>query len=190
MAAKLDTNQFRLMLALGAFCLLAGAAMLWFSLGGMDLISPQREWTRTEGQMFEVGIRRVSDSAYAMVARYEYKIEGGIYHGSRIAGSHASRSAEKIRDLIVPYAPEAEEFSFQDLSELNPQRTWSVAYRPVVLRFDPFDMSRSELILEQSRVAVIVDWIVRIFGAMFVFTALTLFACAVPVSRRAAAPFN
>ena len=88
------------------------------------------------------------------------------------------------------YAPEAEEFSFQDLSELNPQRTWSVAYRPVVLRFDPFDMSRSELILEQSRGAVIVDWIVRIFGAMFVFTALTLFACAVPVSRRAAAPFN
>ena len=58
MATKLDTNQFRLMLALGAFCLLAGAAMLWSSLGGTDLISPQREWTRTEGQMFEVGIRR------------------------------------------------------------------------------------------------------------------------------------
>jgi hypothetical protein len=94
-----------------------------------------------------------------------------------------------VRALIVPLAPEAAEFSLQDLSELNPQRSWSVAYRPVTVHYNPQDPAHAELVLERTAAgASILDWVLRIFAAMFLFTAAALFIGSVPVSRRAAVP--
>jgi hypothetical protein len=189
---KLDFRQFRLMLALGVFCMLVGGAMLWFTDAPADWKNPQPGWTHIEGHLLETGIRLAGGTGakYEMIARYEYKLDERIYHGSKIAGSHANNSPEDVRALIVPLAPEAAEFGLQDLSDLNPQRTWSVAYRPVTVRYDPQDPARAELVLEHSlKKGSAVDWIVRIVAAMFLLTAAALFIGAFPVSRRAAAPF-
>src|SRR4051812_24455804 len=130
---KLDFKQFRLMLALGIFCTLVAGAMLWFTDAPAAWKNPQPGWTSMAGSLLETGIRLNSGTGdkYEMIARYEYRLEGRVYHASKIAGSHSSNSADDVRALIVPLAPEATEFSLQDLSDLNPQRTWSVAYRPV-----------------------------------------------------------
>jgi hypothetical protein len=181
-----DSRQFKLTLALAGFCALVAAALLWINHAAPRWGVEQRGWTNMVGQLFEVGIRRTADSRapYEMVARYEYKIADRVYHASRIAGAHSSKSPADIQTLIVHYAAEAAEFSLQDLSELNPQRTWSVAYRPITVSYDPADPARAEMVLDQPLPAnVFVTWIVRIIAGMFLFTAAALLAGAGPISR-------
>lgn len=187
-AGRIEGRLFRLMMALGAVCAGIGAGILWMQHAAPGWRDAHHDWIITEARLFEVGIRRSADSSkpFEMVARYEYKLDDRIFHASRIAGEHASAKPADIQALVVPYAAEAADFSLQDLSELNPQRTWSVAYRPVKVRYDPADVSRAELVLERrSRGNAFATWSVRVVAGMFLFTAAALFVGAAPVSRRA-----
>src|SRR5258706_941007 len=82
-----------------------------------------------------------------MTARYILTVGGRDYEGSEIAGGYSSTSPAGVKSLIVPFAAEAAEYSLQDLGTLNPQRTWSVAYRTVPARYDPRDPAHSEIVL-------------------------------------------
>lgn len=148
------------MIAVGAICAATGAGLLWLDRAARQADAERESWVSGEAQLYEAGIRWAHGEAgthYELTARYELKIDGRSYRGSRIAAGHSSKSAVAVKALLVPLAPEAADFSLQDLGPLNPERSWSVAYRPVPVRYDPRDPARSELMLERPRGA----WIAR-----------------------------
>ncbi len=144
--------------------------MIWLTHVAALGNDERKDWPRAEARLYEVGIRWDAEDAsavYRMTARYVLTVAGRDYDGGEIAGGYSSKSAADVRALIVPFAAEASEFSLQDLGPLNPARTWSVAYRPVAVRFDPQDPARSQMVLDRPIVNVTaIDWLTRGIAAV------------------------
>ena len=181
---KTDRKLFWSITLLGLVCVGIGAGMMWQDRESGRLSEDRGGWVNGEARVYEVGIRWVSAETgahYEMTARYVLTVGGRDYEGSGIAGGYSSKSPAVVQSLIVSFATEAAEYSLQDLGILNPQRTWSVAYRPVPARYDPRDPAHSQIVLANplfnDRVAGWLAWILLLGG-----TALCAFAW--PVARR------
>src|SRR3954469_6757726 len=147
MHAQINLKRFSLFIALGLICIGAGMAMAWFAHAAALKNDQHSDWTSAEARLYEVGIRWNAEDAgalYQMTVRYVLTVAGRDYDGGEIAGGYSSRSPTQVKALIVPFAAEAAEFSLQDIGPLNPQRSWSVAYRAVAVRYDAHDPSRSQ----------------------------------------------
>ena len=147
---KADLKLFWSITLLGFLCIGIGAGTMWLDRASGRLSEERGSWVNGEARVYEVGIRRAtgeSGARYEMTARYVLTVGGRDYEGSGIAGGYSSKSPAAVKALIVPFAAEAAEYSLQDLSTLNPQRTWSVAYRTVPARYDPRDPAHSEIVL-------------------------------------------
>ncbi|MEO7725688.1 MAG: hypothetical protein ABIS45_00360 [Burkholderiales bacterium] len=143
---------FWLMVLPGLACVCMGGVVVWLDYASARSIDQRSGWLRGEGQLYEVGIRWMNarnNANYAMTARCIFRLAGHEYEGSDIAGGYSSKSPAEVRSLIAPYAREAAEYSLEDLGALNPQRTWSVAYQPVAVRYDPGDPANSQMVLDK-----------------------------------------
>jgi hypothetical protein len=147
---KTDLKLFWLMIALGLLCAGVGVCVIWFDHAAARSGENRSGWVNGEARLYEVGIRwsaAKTGAHYEMTARYVLNVGGRDYEGHEIARGYSSKSAAEVRSLIVPFAADAAEYSLQDLGMLNPQRTWSVAYRAVPARYDPRDPARSHIVL-------------------------------------------
>jgi hypothetical protein len=178
---KTNLKLFGSIILLGLVCVCIGAGIMWFDRAGGRSAEDRAGWVDGEARVYEVGIRRAAaetGARYEMTVRYVLTVGGRDYEGSVISGGYSSKSPAAVRSLIVPFAAEAAEYSLQDLGTLNPQRTWSVAYRKVLARFDPRDPAHSEIVLANplmnDRAGA---WILLLAGI-----ALCVFAW--PVARR------
>jgi hypothetical protein len=178
---KTDLKLFWSLILLGLVCVVIGAGMMWLDRASGRSGEDRGGWVNGEARVYEVGIRRATGETgarYEMTARFVLTVGGRDYEGSEIARGYSSKSPAEVKSLIVPFAAEAAEYSLQDLGTLNPQRTWSVAYRTVSARYDPRNPAHSEIVLANplmnDRVGA---WILLLAG-----TALCVFAW--PVARR------
>ena len=180
-------KNFWLRAALGLLCIAMGAAMLWITHVTALSNDERKDWLSGEARLYEVGIRWNAEDAgavYRMTARYVLTVAGRDYDGGEIAGGYASKAPAEVRSLIVPFAAEASEFSLQDLGPLNPERSWSIAYRPVAVRYDAADPSRSQMVLDRPIVHWgIADWLRNGIAALLLLAGSVLCALAL-VSKR------
>lgn len=182
------------MIAGGLLCAVIGAAFLWFDLAEGRRADENSDWAKGEASLYEAGIswsNAKSGPRYAMTARYLLRVDGRDYEGSTIARGYSSSSAAEVRSLIASFAPEAAEYSLEDLGPLNPQRNWSVAYRAVPARYDPRDPARSQIMLAKPLAADSAgSWFLRVMAALFALAGVGLLMLARPVAggRRSAAP--
>jgi hypothetical protein len=177
---KTDLKLFWSLALLGLVCVGIGAGEMWFDRASGRLSEDRDAWVDGEARVYEVGIRRATGepgTRYEMTARYVLTIGGRDYEGSGIAGGYSSKSPAAVKALIMPFAAEAAEYSLQDLSTLNPQRTWSVAYRMVPARYDPRDPAHSEIVLAN---ALMND---SVFAWFLLLTGFALCVFAWPVAR-------
>lgn len=178
--------------------------LLWFALalacagmsgmlGWLDYVSAHRSaesdgWAQGEGQLYEVGIgwsHSGINSNYDMTARYTFRVDGRDYAGHVIAAGYSSKSPAEVRSLIATYAREAAEYSLEDLGTLNPQRTWSVAYRAVPVRYDPRDPAHSQMVLDKPiAAATIGGWLVRGLAVVFSLAAAISLVAAWRMARK------
>jgi hypothetical protein len=162
-----------------------GAATLWMNDPRAPSTAQRSGWVDAEARLYEVGIRwrpGKSGADYQMIVRYLVTVNGRDYEGSRIAAGDSSSSPAEVKALIVPFAPEASEFTLQDLGPLNPRRTWSVAYLPVRARYDARDAARSELLLGRPGVTrTVAYW--TICGIAWLFLLLGAALAAWPIWR-------
>ena len=175
------------MIAGGLLCAVIGAAFLWFDLAQGRRPEVSSDWVKGEASLYEAGIRwsnAESGARYAMTARYRLRVAGRDYEGSDIARGYSSSSAAEVRSLIASFAPEAAEYSLEDLGPLNPQRNWSVAYRAVPARYDPRDPVRSQIILAKPLAAdSAASWFLRVMAALLALAGVGLLIMAWPVAR-------
>ena len=175
------------MIAGGLLCAFISAAFLWFDWAQQRLPEERRGWVEGQASLYEVGIRRLNAQAgagYAMTARYVLRVGGRDYEGSAIERGFTCDSAAEVRALIGSFAPEAAEYSFEDLGPLNPQRSWSVAYRIVPARYDQLNPAHSEILLVKTlTVNSVRSWLWRGGAALFALAAFLLLVLARPVAR-------
>jgi hypothetical protein len=181
------------MIAFGVICMGVGGTFAWLEHAGTQEQAEERRsgWVDGEARLYEVGIRWIAEDAgalYQMTARYVLTVAGRDYDGGEIARGYTSRSATRVKALIVPFAAEASEFSLQDLGPLNSQRSWSVAYRPVAVRYDAQDPARSQMVLDRPIVDLTVgNWLSRGAAALLILAGAALCALAIIAGRRQAA---
>jgi hypothetical protein len=184
---KTDLRLFWLITVLGLVCAGIGAGVMWLDRAAARASEDRSGWVNGEARVYEVGIRwsAVKTGAhYEMTARYVLNVGGRDYEGNEIARGYSSKSANEVRSLIVPFAAEAAEYSLQDLGMLNPQRTWSVAYRTVPARYDPRDPARSHIVLTNPLVNDSVGaWLSRGFAWLLLLAGVALCAFAWFVAR-------
>jgi len=189
---RLDGKLFTLLIVLGIVCAAMGGGVMWLDHSTSRADGERNAWVSGEAQLYEAGIRwtqgKTGDN-YELTARYELKIGEQTYPGSGIAAGHSSKSPPEVKALLVPFAPEAADFSLQDLGPLNPERSWSVAYVPVPVRYDPRDPARSELVLTRPiATATLGRRVVRGIEWTLVLAGIGLCAFAWPAARVAIGP--
>jgi len=146
---KPDTKLFWSMIVLGLPCLGFGMALAWLAYASAREARERSLWVNGSASLIEVGIRYLPvrrGSNYYVTARYLLQVNGRTYEGSEIAGG-SSPSGVDVRTLIVPYAPEAATFKFEELGYLTPQHTWIVVGQSAPARYDPNDPARSQIVL-------------------------------------------
>ena len=177
-----------MMIVCGLVCAAIGAVLLGADLSQVRESDEGGGWVKSEAMLYEVGIRRSNaepSASYAMTARYILRVDGRDYEGSAIARGYSSKSAVEVRSLIAAFAPEAAEYSLQDLGALNAHRSWSVAYRAVPARYDPRDPARSQLVLPKPLATDTARaWLSRGIPALFLLAAIVLLGWAWSVARR------
>lgn len=175
------------MIAGGLLCAIISAAFLWFDWAQQRVPEDRRGWVEGQASLYEVGIRRLNAQAgagYAMTARYVLRVGGRDYEGNAIERGFTSESAAEVRALIGSFAAEAAEYSFEDLGPLNPQRSWSVAYRIVPARYDPLNPAHSEILLAKSLpVNSVRSWLWRGTAILFALAAVVVLSLARRIAR-------
>lgn len=185
---KTDLKLFWPIIVLGLVCVGIGAGVMWLDHASARLSEDRGGWINGEARVYEVGIRWATGETgahYEMSVRYVLTVGGRDYEGSEIAGGYSTNSSTAVKSLIVPFAAEAAEYSLQDLGVLNPQRTWSVAYRTVPARYDPRDPANSQIVLANplmnDRVGA---WLLSGVAWILVLAGVALCVFAWPVARR------
>lgn len=128
-----------------------GTGLIWLDLTASREEHERNKWIGSEGVLHEVGIEYRSagrSSRYVMTVRYTFSNGQREFEGTWIEGRHWSHYLEDVKNLVVPYAPDAANLKeHEDFHFFGGSKTWQLPLfsdkTTVPVRYDPSDPKRS-----------------------------------------------